>query len=217
MKTVFLDRDGVIIRKAREGEYIADWSEVEFLPGSLEAIGRLHREDFKVIVVTNQRGIATGKIKISNLEEIHARMSTVVSRNDGMISAIYYCPHQVEENCNCRKPKPGMLLFAAEAHRLNLTECWMVGDSLTDVEAGRRAGCRTALISSSFGASAPAPDICEKTLPMVVERILEAERGPNRKSTSKSSVMWMLKNVLMDPLAASNFLVSEIVPNNPAE
>jgi len=182
MRAVFLDRDGVIIRKAPEGEYIRDWSEVEFLPGSLEAIGALHRYGFKVIIVTNQRGVATEKIKLSNLEDIHERMKTAISGDKAVISAIYYCPHDTSENCDCRKPKPGMLLRAAEAHGLNLSKCWMVGDAGTDIEAGIRAGCKTALISSAFKLKNlnRKPDVCEQTLAHAARKILQIESALNQ-------------------------------------
>lgn len=185
MKAVFLDRDGVIIRKALDDGYIADWSEVEFLPGSIEAIRTLHKQGFMVIVVTNQRGVATGRIDLSSLEDIHTRLRAVVSDNGGTISAIYFCPHLIAENCSCRKPKPGMLLRAAKDHGLNLSECWMVGDSLTDIEAGRRAGCRTVLISSSSGRQEPKPDVCERALSVAVNRILETEKSRTPQTVRK--------------------------------
>ncbi len=179
MNAVFLDRDGVIIRKAPEGEYITGWSEVEFLPGSVDAIRTLHRYGFKVIVVTNQRGVATGKIKLSSLEDIHARMRTVIAENGAVISAIDYCPHNTSDDCDCRKPKPGMLLRAAKAHGLSLSKCWMVGDTATEIEAGNRAGCKTALIGAypeSNGSNA-LPDLCEQSLELAVNRILQLENA----------------------------------------
>src|SRR5690349_10073241 len=147
MRGIFLDRDGVIIRKAVEGAYITDAEEMEFLPGSPEAIAELSRSGFKVIVVTNQRGIATGKIKLSDLEGIHARLKKYVASLGGNICDIFYCPHDISEGCSCRKPKAGMLLQAAKKHQLPLSECWMVGDMETDITAGKEAGCKTALIT----------------------------------------------------------------------
>jgi D-glycero-D-manno-heptose 1,7-bisphosphate phosphatase len=150
MTAVFLDRDGVIIRKAEEGEYIADWSEVEFLPGALEAMALLRRRGFELFVATNQRGIATGKIQKSKLSEIHRKLRDVVERADAHISEIYCCPHDVFEECECRKPKPGMLFRAAREHQLELSECWMIGDSESDVAAGRNGGCRTGLVTRTL-------------------------------------------------------------------
>ena len=174
MSAIFLDRDGVIIRKASDGEYVADWSEVEFLPGSSEAIAAFCRFGYKVIVVTNQRGVATGKIDLSKLEEIHTRMKNVISSRGGNVSAIYFCPHDISEGCTCRKPKAGMLLAAAAEHQLRLTECWMVGDAATDIAAGKSVGCWTALITQSeaFRQWAEKPDICAESLALAAKRIL---------------------------------------------
>ena len=179
MSGIFLDRDGVIIRKAPEGEYVSGWSDVEFLPGSLKAIAALRHFGHKLIVVTNQRGVATGKIQLSKLEDIHARMKEVIASHGGDISEIYYCPHDISECCTCRKPKPGMLLRAAAEHQWRLPDCWMVGDAATDIEAGKRAGCKTALISGYPESSCPdaPPDLCEQSLVLAVSRILQLENA----------------------------------------
>jgi D-glycero-D-manno-heptose 1,7-bisphosphate phosphatase len=185
MPGIFLDRDGVIIRKAADGEYIANVGEMEFLPGSPEAIAELSRSGFKVIVITNQRGVATGKITLPDLEEIHARLMQVVASLEGCICDIFYCPHDVSENCLCRKPKAGMLLWAAEKHDLPLSECWMVGDAASDITAGKSAGCKTALIthSSQFSGWADQPDIWADSLASAARRILgstSSKRVTNR-------------------------------------
>jgi histidinol-phosphate phosphatase family protein len=188
-KAVFLDRDGVINQKAPPGGYVANWSEIEFLPGGIEAIAILCKSGFKVIVVTNQRGISTGKIKLADLDEIHARMKAAISEAGGVLSAIYYCPHDTSDNCACRKPSPGMLLHAAEAHSLDLSNCWMVGDSPIDIEAGKRAGCRTAFVASSRsvnGADVKA-DICQESLRVAVDKILWLEEREDSIALSKDS------------------------------
>lgn len=174
MTGMFLDRDGVIIRKAPDGEYITTIEEMEFLPGSPEAIAQLSRSGFKVIVVTNQRGVATGKIKLPDLEEIHARLKQVVANLGGSVCDILYCPHDVADDCLCRKPKAGMLLQAAERHHLPLSECWMVGDSATDIAAGKTAGCKTALISRAreFSTWIDQPNMCAGDLASAAEQIL---------------------------------------------
>jgi D-glycero-D-manno-heptose 1,7-bisphosphate phosphatase len=147
-KAVFLDRDGVINHKAQEGDYIRTWDEIRFLPGAVSAVVSLNRAGFKVFVVTNQRGIATRKVRMRDLLKIHARIQHVFSLAGGVISQIYYCPHNTSENCGCRKPRPGMLKRAAREHNLDLSASWMVGDSLTDVKAGENAGCRSVLLGS---------------------------------------------------------------------
>lgn len=174
MSGIFLDRDGVIIRKAPDGEYIINADEMEFLPGSPEAIAELSRSGFKVIVVTNQRGVATGKIKLADLEDIHDRVKQIVASLGGDVCDIYYCPHDVSEGCTCRKPKAGMLLRAAEKYQLPLSECWMVGDTPTDITAGKSAGCKTALITQAaeFSSWVEQPDIWAESLASVAKRIL---------------------------------------------
>lgn len=173
MNAILLDRDGVIVRKAPEGKYITDWRDVEFLPGALDAIQLLHRSGYKLIVVTNQRGLATGKIEIEKMHEIHSNIKTVVASNGGLISAVYYCPHDYSDQCDCRKPKTGMLLRAAVDHKLVLSNCWMIGDSLTDIAAGKSAGCKTALIFSpgTPGPSPTDPDIVDGSLALVAKHI----------------------------------------------
>jgi len=146
MKAVFLDRDGVIIERAPEGEYVTDWESVQFLPGALASVSALYRAGFKIVIVTNQRGVALGKIGLDHLNDIHNRMAVTLARYGAVITGIYFCPHDKWDNCSCRKPAPGMLLKAAEDHALNLECSWMVGDALSDIEAGKRAGCRTILI-----------------------------------------------------------------------
>lgn len=146
-KAVFLDRDGVVNQKAPEGEYIRTWEEIQFLPGASCAVAALNRAGYKVFIVTNQRGIATHKVKTSDLLEIHDRMRREFARDGAVISQIYYCPHDLPADCGCRKPQPGMLQRAAKEHNLDLTASWMVGDSLSDVNAGERAGCRSILLT----------------------------------------------------------------------
>lgn len=146
-RAVFLDRDGVVNRKAVEGSYIHNWTEIQFIPGSIEAIAQLNSAGFRVFIVTNQRGIARGLVRQFDLEEIHRFMKEKLSTSGAEISGFYYCPHDYSDRCNCRKPMPGMLLRAAEENELDITTCWMIGDSESDIEAGRRAGCRTIRIA----------------------------------------------------------------------
>lgn len=150
-KAAFLDRDGVINRNAPEGDYILRWEDVELLPGAVEGISKLRQAGFAVIVVTNQRCVAKGLITISELEQLHRRLTDSLAAAGAPIDAIYYCPHELGQSCSCRKPLPGMLEQAAESHGINLTQSWMIGDSDIDVEAGARAGCRTARLAPATG------------------------------------------------------------------
>ncbi len=174
MKAAFLDRDGVIIQKAPEDEYIARWEQVQFLPGALEAVSTLYRAGFKIFIVTNQRGVALGKIRLDDLEEIHHRMRATFGEAGVSITGIYFCPHAKDDNCFCRKPAPGMLLRAAEDHGLELGRCWVIGDSSSDIEAGLRAGCRTARITpvTEHAKIEPMPDLIAGDLPSAAEQIL---------------------------------------------
>lgn len=146
-KAIFLDRDGVINRKAPEGDYIIRWEDFEFLPTVIEAVGEINRAEFSAIVITNQRCVAKGLITADQLEALHQRMSDLLAERGARIDSIYYCPHETEPVCRCRKPAPGMFLDAARDHGIDLTASWMIGDSDLDIEAGKNAGCKTALVA----------------------------------------------------------------------
>ena len=132
-KAAFLDRDGVINRKAPEGEYVTRWEDMEFLPGTREAIRLLNDAGFLVVVVSNQRCVAKGLITTEELESMHVRMCREFQAAGATIDAVYYCPHDYQPPCGCRKPQPGMLLDAARAHDVQLAASWMIGDSDHDV------------------------------------------------------------------------------------
>ena len=119
-KAAFLDRDGVINRKAPEGQYLTSWEDVEFCPGASEAISLLNRAGYLVVIVTNQRCIAKGFMTAYELERMHARMRFTFEAAGATIDAIYYCPHGNKAPCSCRKPKPGMLLRAARTYDVDL-------------------------------------------------------------------------------------------------
>jgi D-glycero-D-manno-heptose 1,7-bisphosphate phosphatase len=183
-RAVFLDRDGVINRKPPEGDYIIRWADFDVLPGVAEGIAQLKQAGFCVIVVTNQRCIAKGLLSEAELEDMHKRMCNLLSRNGAVIDGIYYCPHEVESHCNCRKPAPGMLVDAAREHGIDLTTSWMIGDSDTDIEAGRNAACKTALIVPAnetnhelgcLGTSARRAEIVTTSLFDAVSEILRSE------------------------------------------
>ncbi len=150
-RAVFLDRDGVINRKAPEGQYVTRWEDFHFLPGAAEGIRLLNRAGYRVIVVTNQRCIAKGLMTVRDLEKMHQQMYATLARSGAAIDALYFCPHEYEDACNCRKPAPGMLLEAARSHAIDLSSSWMIGDSDHDVEAGKRAGCKTVRVLVTHG------------------------------------------------------------------
>jgi D-glycero-D-manno-heptose 1,7-bisphosphate phosphatase len=175
MNAIFLDRDGVINRKAPGGEYISKWADFQFLPGVFAAVLKLSQAGFKIFIITNQRGIALRKFRLQDLEDIHSRLKERFVHHGTAIDGIYFCPHDIAENCSCRKPKPGLLHQAARDCVLDLPSSWMIGDALSDVEAGQAAGCRTARILHP-GVSAndvPAADITAEDLLAVSVRILQ--------------------------------------------
>jgi D-glycero-D-manno-heptose 1,7-bisphosphate phosphatase len=144
LSAVFLDRDGVINRKAAEGDYVTSWQGFEFLPGVLEALRLLAAAPPPIVVVTNQRGIALGRMSAENVEDIHVRMRLAVARAGGRIDAVYYCPHN--GGCRCRKPDVGMFKQAADELALRLERTAVVGDSPSDMLAAARIGATRVLI-----------------------------------------------------------------------
>jgi D-glycero-D-manno-heptose 1,7-bisphosphate phosphatase len=176
-RAAFLDRDGVINRKAAEGQYVTNWDEIDFLPGVAPAIAQLNRAGFWVIVVSNQRCVAKGLISAADLDSIHRRMCEALAGAGATIDGVYYCPHEEEPPCGCRKPAPGMLLRAACEHRVDLTASWMVGDSEVDVKAGRNAGCKTVRLLNRNDVTDGTADVVAPSLPEAVHQILQWERN----------------------------------------
>jgi len=157
---VFLDRDGTLNRHVG---FLRDADALELLPGVAEAVKAIHAAGYLAIVATNQPVIARGEVTVSQLRQIHNKLETLLGLAGTYVDAIYYCPHhphkgyageipEFKTDCACRKPKPGMLLQAAEELHIDLSRSWMVGDSERDIQAGIAAGCRTALIGEgNFG------------------------------------------------------------------
>ncbi len=172
-RAVFLDRDGVINRKAIKGEYVTRWEDFHFLPGAAEAISLLVAAGWSVLVITNQRCVAKGLLTVPELEIIHRKMLQELLQAGAEVQAVYYCPHEKQPPCTCRKPLPGMLLTAADEHQIDLASSWMIGDSEKDVEAGKRAGCRTVLITSNATSESEFADFFEPTLLDASRRVLD--------------------------------------------
>ena len=172
-KAAFLDRDGVINRQAGEEKYVTRWEDFHFLPGAAEGIAMLNKAGWSVVVVSNQRCVAKGLLSIEELESIHRRMRKELLVAGAMLDAIYYCPHEKEPACDCRKPAPGMLLRAAKEHQLDLRSSWLIGDSESDVEAGKRAGCRTVQLVANQETASGKANLFARTLLEASRRILE--------------------------------------------
>ncbi len=171
-RAVFLDRDGVINRKPPEGQYVTRWEEMQFLPGVPEAIGLLTGAGYDVFVVSNQRCVAKGLLTQDELESIHRQMCQELADAGGVITKVYYCPHDKQPPCTCRKPAPGMLFTAAHTHELDLASSWMIGDSDIDVEAGRNAGCKTVLIVQKDAVGNGGADLSAPSLLAAVHQLL---------------------------------------------
>jgi histidinol-phosphate phosphatase family protein len=175
-KAAFLDRDGVINRKApTEDEYITCWEEMLIFPGVVEAIALLNQADFLVIVVSNQRCVAKGLLTVEELNLLHQRMCSELAAAGAKIDGVYYCPHDEDPPCRCRKPEPGMLFVAAGEHGVDLGSSWMIGDSEKDVAAGRRAGCRTARILRPNVSADGNADLIARSLLEAVHQILRVQ------------------------------------------
>ena len=143
---VFLDRDGVIVRGRRD--YVKSWDEVEVLDGALDAIARLCRAGHRVMVVTNQSAVGRGILTSTDLDAIHHRLSSLVDRTGGSISRYLVCPHAPGDGCDCRKPRPGLLLRARREMNADLGTAFVVGDQLSDLEAAWSVGSRPVLVLS---------------------------------------------------------------------
>jgi D-glycero-D-manno-heptose 1,7-bisphosphate phosphatase len=151
MQLVILDRDGVINEDS--ADYIKSPEEWIPIPGSLEAIARLHRAGWHVIVATNQSGIARKLFDPDALVRIHEKMRRSVSDAGGLIDAIFFCPHGPHDNCNCRKPRPGLFLDIARRLRISLNGIPAIGDTLQDLHAAKAAGARPILVRTGKGAA----------------------------------------------------------------
>ncbi len=145
ISTLILDRDGVINRET--GNFVKTPDEWQVLAGSLNAIACLSQQGYRIFVATNQSGIARGLYTENTLKKIHQLMLDQVSQSGGVINGIYYCPHVDSDNCECRKPKSGLLRQISEDHGIDLSKSVMVGDSIRDLQAGMGAGTYSALIS----------------------------------------------------------------------
>lgn len=156
-QAVFLDRDGVITQEPPH--YTHKLSQLELIPKSADAIRLLNENGFVVIVASNQSGIGRGYYREEDAILFNQAMKENLAKDSAYIDAIYYCPHHPEAeieryrvDCNCRKPKPGMLLRAKEEMNIDLKQSFIVGDKLTDIEAGERAGCKTIMVRTGHGA-----------------------------------------------------------------
>jgi D-glycero-D-manno-heptose 1,7-bisphosphate phosphatase len=144
-KAIFLDKDGTLINDI---PYNVDPKLVTLANDSIEGLRRLQDLGYQLIVISNQSGIARGLFKPEDLNAVEQKLQELLSPHKIKLSAFFYCPHDDNNGCDCRKPKPGMILQAARQFNIDLSQSWMIGDILNDVEAGNKAGCHTVLINN---------------------------------------------------------------------
>lgn len=161
---LFLDRDGVIIEN--RANYVRQWADVEFFPQALAALARIRASTYKIIIVTNQSAVGRGLMSWQTAVALNQQIVEVVHQHHGRIDASYLCPDAPDPTSRCRKPAPGMLLQAAQEHQIDLARSIMLGDALSDVQAGRAAGVQLAGLlltgrgqaqAANIGTMAPVP------------------------------------------------------------
>lgn len=177
----FFDRDGVL---NIDHGYVSHPRAVDVHAGAGAALRKLRDAGFMIVVVTNQSGIARGMFTEDDLAAVNAALVEQLAREGAIVDAIYYCPHHAEgsvasfkRSCDCRKPGPGMLLAAANDHDIDLADSFMVGDTLSDIEAGEAAGCRVILIGEDESEGADLADAIAPDLGAATERILNWSDG----------------------------------------
>jgi len=174
--TVFLDRDGVLVRD--RPDYVKNWSEVEIVPGSLEALGRLRSAGARVLVATNQSAVGRGIVRREAVDDMHARLADMALRHGARIDGFLVCPHTPDDGCACRKPKPGLLLQAQADRGVDLSTAFMVGDQVSDALAAEAAGC-TAILLADRPPATTTPWRVVPSLADAVDLILDASRSPS--------------------------------------
>jgi len=141
---IFLDRDGVLIEN--RADYAKSWSQVTILPDAIKALANLNLEKYKIVIVTNQSAVGRGLISFNTAVNINDRLVDLIRSENGKLDSAFICPHNPNDDCDCRKPKPGLLLQAAEVLSLDLKRSWMIGDAWTDIQAGHASNVRGAII-----------------------------------------------------------------------
>ncbi len=189
---VFLDRDGTL---NVERDFIARPEEIQLIPGAADAVQRLNREGLVACVISNQSGVARGYLTEEDLVPIHARLSEDLGAGGARVDRYYYCPHHPTEGmppynveCECRKPKPGMLLQGAREFGLDLTRSYVIGDRMSDVQAGQAVGAATVLVLTGYGETAReecraggvVPDLVAPSITEAVQFVMTSLKGDHR-------------------------------------
>ena len=161
-KAIFLDRDGVINQERKD--YVKKLDEFRILDKTSDAINIIKNNGFLVIIITNQSAINRKLLSVETLNKIHEKLQSYLEKYDTSFDGVYFCPHTQSENCECRKPKPGLILQAVTDFQIDLSESYMIGDSETDIQAARNAGCKGILLKK------------DQTLLEVVVDLFESEK-----------------------------------------
>lgn len=172
-RAIFVDKDGTIVK---DSPYSVDIADVRFMPGAIEGLRAFWEEGYRIVVVTNQSGVARGLYSERRLRTYLRQFAGVLWDLGIKVAGVSYCPHLVgaenpayDRDCDCRKPKPGMLLKAAGILRIELTSSWMIGDLLDDVQAGIRAGCDTALVGTTPNQRVPSAVMPTIDVPTILD------------------------------------------------
>jgi len=174
LRTVFLDRDGVLNEKMPEGRFVASQADFHLLPGAAEAVGRLNRAGVRVVVVSNQRGIALGLYSSADVDAIHSALQELLAHHGAHVDGFYFCSHD-KGQCNCRKPLPGLFEQAvAEFPEITAATSVMIGDSLSDIDFGRRLGMLTVFIEGDPERRKPGAESAGKLADMRFPSLAEA-------------------------------------------
>ncbi|MDZ7361902.1 MAG: D-glycero-beta-D-manno-heptose 1,7-bisphosphate 7-phosphatase [candidate division KSB1 bacterium] len=180
-RAVFLDRDGTI---NEEINYLSRPEQLRLLDGAAEAIRLLNQAGFKVVIVTNQAGVARGYFSEETVQEIHRALENLLGENGAHVDAVYYCPHHPDAghgvyktDCQCRKPRPGMLEKAAAELGLDLRQAFVIGDKISDLQAGRAVGCQNILVRTGYGLESEKQfSACDWQPDWIADNLLEAAR-----------------------------------------
>jgi D-glycero-D-manno-heptose 1,7-bisphosphate phosphatase len=149
---IFLDRDGVIIEN--RSNYVCSWSDVQIFPQALEGLSLVKNSSYKIVIVTNQSAIGRGLVDLLEVQHINDRLIRHINAAGGRVDGVFICPHAPQADCDCRKPRPGLLIQAANALSLDLARSMMIGDAFTDLQAGAAAGIpKLALVRTGRGAA----------------------------------------------------------------
>ena len=146
---IFLDRDGVI--NHNRSDYVKTWEEYIFLPNVFEPLKRLAQSEYTIVIISNQSPIGRGLVQRETVEAINQRMKAEIESRGGRVDGVYYCPHHPDEECDCRKPRPGLLLRAARELNLDLSRSYFIGDAVSDVEAALAADCTPLYVQTGLG------------------------------------------------------------------